>query len=793
MFKNPISEFVFMRTYSRFRKDLKRRETFEEAVDRYINFISGKNKDKIPAKVIRKIKQKILNLEVVPSMRAFWAAGPAAEKDNITMYNCSALVLDNIASFAEMLVILMCGSGVGFRVKKTDVEKLPVIPEKIIKVNEIFKIPDNKYGWGDSIKVLLTSLYSGKDISFDYNELRPEGARLETMGGFSSGPAPLIALHNYIKDVFYNARGRKLTTLEVHDIACEIESIVVVGGVRRSSGISLSDLDDELLAYAKSGNFPIRRYLANNSAIYNEKPDSITFLKEWARLAESGTGERGIFNLGAIKKNAPKRRNKYKIELTNPCVIGETEVLTKEGPKRIDSLVDKEVQVWNGFEWSLVTPKVTGENQEVLTISLSNGKSITCTNYHRFILTTLDIDNSFDNIIEAQDLQEGFILKSYKLPDGNYEYMPVIRSIKKAGIADKVYCFTEPIRGTGMFNGILTKNCGEIQLRKEQFCNLSEIVVREDDDVDSLLDKVETSVWIGAIQSTYTNFPYLNENWKNNCDEERLLGASITGQMDNPKLLTEEVLEALRKKANKVAKKASELLEINMPTAITTVKPSGTASLLLDCSPGIHARYARFYIRRFRISSIDPLCKMLLDQIKEHMSPETGQRKEDWEKAKNMDNASDISSVCTIFDSNKEWSEDLVNTWVVSFPVKAPDTAVVASELTALQQLEWYKKVQTNYCEHSTSCTIYVKPNEWFEVGNWVHNNWDYVNGLSFLPHSEHKYEQAPYEEIAKETYEKMLQNFPKIDYSKLGEYETEDHTIGSKELACSSGVCEIN
>jgi ribonucleoside-triphosphate reductase (thioredoxin) len=625
IFKNTAAEFIYVRTYARWIDELGRRETWEETVDRYVTFLQEERGDKIPPKVLKKIREKILSFEVMPSMRALWAAGTAARQDNLTIYNCSALEVNSIDSFAEALYILMCGTGEGYSVRQSSVDQLSEVPsfqQNTPPTRHI--VEDSRKGWAESVRLLLTALYTGTDIDFDYSLLRPKGAKLVVMGGRSSGPAPLITLHAFIRETLHKASGRKLSTLECSDIMNQIAESVVVGGVRRSSQISLSDLHDEAMRHAKDWPFPPRRYMSNNSAIYEVKPSAIDFLKEWSALASSGTGERGIFNLESLRKNAPTRRDKSLILLTNPC--------------------------------------------------------------------------------------------------------------------------------------------GEIALRNQGLCNLSEVVVRAEDDLDSLLDKVETATWLGSIQSTFTDFSYVNSQWKTNADEERLLGVSLTGQMDNPEMMRPEYLKALKAKAVKVARHASIKLGINMPAAITCVKPSGTVSQLVDSASGIHARFSPYYIRRYRVSSTDPLCHLLRDQgVK--LSPENGQENLPLEE---------------------------VTTFVVSFPSKSPEGAVTKDKLSALEQLEIYKKTQTNWCEHNVSMTVYVKDHEWFDVGNWVYNNWDHITGLSFLPFDGGKYKQAPYEEITKEQYEKMLAKFPHIDYSQLSRYETSDRTEGAKSYSCVGDKCEL-
>ncbi len=622
VFKSAASEFVYLRTYARWLDEKGRRETWEETIDRYVNFLVEERGDKIPTKVIRKIRENILNQEVMPSMRALWAAGDAARKDNTTMYNCSFIPVDSIDSFAECLHILCCGTGVGFSVEKKNVEKLPVIkPMNMSLAAEVFVVPDSKDGWADSIKVLLTRLYDGQDVSFDYSQVRPKGSRLKTMGGRASGPEPLILLHAYVKELFSKAQGRKLTSIEAHDVMNKIAEIVVSGGTRRSSQISLSDLTDEEMRHAKDWPFPLHRSMANNSAVYYEKPSAVEFLKEWASLAASGTGERGISNVGGARLRAPDRRKGELIEGFNPC--------------------------------------------------------------------------------------------------------------------------------------------HEIALRAREFCNLSSVIVRPEDDLDSLLEKVETATWIGAIQSTFTYFPYLSAEWKKNCEEERLLGVSLSGQMDNPKLLTEDCLKALKARAVKVAAKAAKALGINVPVAITCVKPEGTSSQVVFSGSGLHTWYSKYFIRRYRISSYDPLFKMLQFQGFP-MKPENGQ------------------------------TEENANTWVISFPMKAPEGVVTKDKMTAIEQLEWYKKVQLNWCEHNASASIYVKDDEWFDVGNWVYKNWDILNGLSFFPVDGGKYEQAPLEEITKEQFDKLSKAMKAIDYSQLQYFEENDTTEGAKTLACSGNACEL-
>jgi len=621
LFKNEVAEFIYKRTYSRWLEEENRREDWPETIERFISFVISERPD-IPEKTVNKIRKYMMEFAVMPSMRFLWAAGPAAKADNTTIYNCSFAKINSIEAFAECLYILMCGTGFGFSVEQDEISKLPEVPE--IKSGQPVKpilIEDSKKGWADSVKTLMECLYDGQNQYFDYSGIRPEGARLMTMGGRASGPQPLVKLHDFIRETMHNAQGRQLTSLEAHDICNQIAEIVVVGGVRRSSQISLSDLHDKDMRHAKEWPFPIKRAMANNSAIYREKPSAGEFLTEWAALALSGSGERGIFNLEAAQNKAPSRRYAPLIQGTNPC--------------------------------------------------------------------------------------------------------------------------------------------GEIMLRDMEFCNLSEVVVRAEDDLDTLLDKVETATWLGVIQSSFTDFPYLRDTWKKNCDKECLLGVSLTGQMDNPSILSSEALKALKSRVIRISRKASGILGTRMPTATTCVKPSGTVSQLVDSASGVHPRYSQYYIRRYRISANDPLFAMM-KEAGVPCNPENGQTEED------------------------------ANTWVLEFPVKSPDGCITRKDVTALDQLSHYKNLQHNWCEHNASMTVYVRDEEWFEVGNWVFKNWDIINGVSFLPYDGGHYKLAPYEEIDVHTYERLIKDLPRIVYSELAKYEFEDNTQGKQELACSGDKCDI-
>lgn len=630
-FRNPLSEFIYYRTYSRWIDAEGRRETWIETVDRYMNFMRENIGEKLSQKEYSEIREAILNQEIMPSMRLMWAAGPASAKTNVCAYNCSFIAPSKIKDFAEIMYLLMCGTGAGFSVESQNVQKLPIIKRQNGKNKlKTHVIEDSKEGWGDALTTGLKTWFGGKDINFDYSMLRPAGARLKTMGGRSSGPEPLKAMLDFARAKILNRQGKRLTNLDVHDIICKIGEVVVMGGVRRSALISLSDLDDEEMRIAKMGQFYIanpQRAMANNSAVYNEKPKTTIFLEEWLALAKSGSGERGIFNRGGLKTQLPKRR-------------------------------------WKVFE-------------------------------------------------------------------------------KHAG-----------------FSG--TNPCGEIILRSKQFCNLTEVVARENDTESTLLRKMRLATILGTYQSTLTNFKYISKEWQKNCEEERLLGVSITGQWDSPAVRRPEVLKKMRDKAIEVNRDFARRFGINHSACITCVKPSGTVSQLVDSASGMHTRHAKHYIRRIRISATDPLFHMLKDQ-KFPYHPEVGQL------------------------------ESSATTYVLEFPVKAPKGAPCRNDLSAIDQLEYWKTVKENFTEHNPSVTVSVGEDEWIDTANWLYKNWEILGGLSFLPRSEHVYKLSPYEEITEEQYNELIAKIPKIDFSTIVNYEEDDQTAGSHELACVGGVCEID
>ena len=621
--------FIHTSRYARWLEDEGRRESWSDTVDRYMdNLVVPLLDDESGWEPYEQIRDAILSLEVMPSMRALMTAGPALDRDNTAGYNCSYLPVDDPKSFDEAMFILLCGTGVGFSVERQFVSKLPEVPE-LFESDTLVVVKDSKEGWAKALRQVIALLYSGEIPKWDVTRVRPAGAKLKTFGGRASGPAPLVDLFNFVIRTFKEAQGRKLSSIECHDVMCKIGEVVVVGGVRRSAMISLSNLSDDRMRHAKSGSWwenDPQRALANNSVSYTEKPDAVSFMREWMSLVESGSGERGIFNRQASKKQAAK-----------------------------------------------------------------NGRR-----------------------------------------DPNFEFG--------------------------------TNPCSEIILRPYQFCNLTEVVVRASDTVESLERKVRLATILGTIQSTYTKFPYLRKVWQRNTAEERLLGVSLTGIMDNSIMTTsnkelEKTLEHLRGVAVATNAEWADRLGIPVSASITCVKPSGTVSQLVDSASGIHARHSPYYIRTVRGDNKDPLTQFMIDQ--------------------GIPNEPDVMKP----DS----------TTVFSFPMKAPKGAVTTSDLTAIEQLEMWLAYQRNWCEHKPSVTINVKKDEWFEVGAFVYKHFDEMSGVSFLPYNEHTYQQAPYQEVGKSDYEMLLSCMPKaIDWAKLSEYEAEDNTAGSQTLACSGDSCEI-
>ena len=636
-------EFIHLSRYSRWLPDKERRETWTETVSRYFTFFEEHLLElhdfKLPRGVKKELEEAVLSLKVMPSMRCLMTAGEALKRENIAGYNCSYVAVNRPQAFDEILYVLMNGTGVGFSVERQFVSQLPSVAEEFHMTETTVVVPDSKLGWAKSFKEIIGMLYMGQIPRWDMSKVRPSGAPLKTFGGRASGPEPLESLFNFTVSIFKNSAGRKLSSIECHDIVCKIAEIVVVGGVRRSALISLSNVSDDRMRAAKSGqwwdNNP-QRALANNSACYSEKPDIGVFMDEWKSLYDSKSGERGVFNRASAVRQAER-----------------------------------------------------------------NGRR-----------------------------------------DINYEFG--------------------------------TNPCSEIILRDREFCNLSEVVVRVTDSTETLKSKARLAAILGTIQSTLVNFKYVSAGWKKNCEEERLLGVSLTGIMDCPLTngtrgktngsmveldILPQLLDELREVVINTNKEWAKKIGINQSTASTCVKPSGTVSQLTDAASGIHARHNPYYIRTIRGDKKDPLTKMMTDVgfpvEDDHLNPS--------------------------------------HTAVFSFPIKVEKGAVFRTDKTAIEQLELWKVYQEHWCEHKPSVTISVKESEWIEVGAWVYKHFDSMSGVSFLPFSEHTYKQAPYQDCGVQEYKELLKQMPKdVDWSKLSEYESVDMTIGSQELACSAGFCEI-
>ena len=619
-------DFIHISRYARYSDELKRRETWDETVGRYIDYFKKRtnNNKKVPWEEIR---TAILNLEVMPSMRCLMTAGDALDKDQVAGYNCSYIAIDSPKSFDEIMYILMCGTGVGFSVESRYTSKLPEVPDELHETDTTIVFKDSKIGWATGFREWISLLYSGKIAKWDVSKVRPAGARLKSFGGRASGPEPLVDLLKFTLNIFQKAHGRKLTTLECHDIVCKIADIVVCGGVRRSALISLSDLNDDHIRNAKAGNWWLadgQRALANNSAVYEQKPDMETFLTEWVALYKSKSGERGMFSRQASQAAAAK----------------------------------------------------------------------------------------------------------YGRRDPKMDYG--------------------------------TNPCSEIILRPYQFCNLSEVVVRSDDTLESLTRKARIATILGTLQSTLSDFRYINKKWKNNTEEERLLGVSLTGICDHEVLNGKNSaelsgwLKTLRESCVKTNQEFAKVLGVPESAAVTCVKPSGTVSQLVDSASGIHPRYSQYYIRRVRADKKDPLADFMIKN--------GYQAEEDFYGKSN---------------------------WVFSFPMKAPEGAMLTKDVSAIKQLELWQVYQDNWCEHKPSITVFVGEDEWLEVGTWVYKNMSTLSGVSFLPRDTGSYRQAPYEEIDETKYKELLatQNVS-IDWTEF--MEETDTTTSTKELACSAGVCEI-
>jgi len=624
---DQYQQFIHKSRYARWLPEQGRRETWEETVTRYVDFF--KERGQLKGKDYNLLKEAILHLDVMPSMRCMMTAGAALAKDNVAGFNCSYLHIDSPRSFDELMYVLMCGTGVGFSVERNFINKLPIVAEEFHPSDSTIVVSDSKIGWASAFRELISLLYAGKIPKWDMSKIRESGARLKTFGGRASGPEPLDDLFHFCVGIFQKSAGRKLTSLECHDVCCKIADIVVVGGVRRSALISLSNLSDPRMAKAKNGNWwdtEGQRRLANNSVAYTEKPDFESFLAEMQNMYESKAGERGIFSRVAAQK-----------------------------------------------------------------IAARNGRR-------------------------------------------------------------------DPEQDFG------TNPCSEIILRSNQFCNLSEIVVRPEDDLDTLKKKAEVAAIIGTLQATLTDFRYLRNVWKRNTEEEALLGVSMTGIMDHYLLSKgespdlEKWLEQIRDVAVKTNEKWAAKLGINQSAAITCVKPSGTVSQLVDSASGIHPRFSEYYIRRVRSDKKDPLAQFM--------------------QTAGFPVEQDLMSQASL---------------VFSFPVESPQGCTTVKQVGAMEQLKLWKAYQNHWCEHKPSITVYYTDDEFLEVAQWIWDNFDLCSGISLLPYSDHVYQQAPYEDIDAEKYEELLAAMPvSVDWSALEQFEQDDNTTGSQELACVGGACEI-
>jgi len=628
---SDYQSFIFKSRYARWLDKEQRRENWDETVDRYVNFFATKIPEGYREQTKNELREAISNLEVMPSMRALMTAGPALERDNIAGYNCSYIAVDDPRAFDEAMYISMCGCGVGFSVERQFISQMPVVAENFYPTNTIIKVKDSRIGWASSFRELISLLYAGLIPNWDLSAIRSAGTPLKIFGGRASGPGPLDELFKFTVHTFQNAAGRKLNSIECHDLMCKVADVVVSGGVRRSAMISLSNLSDDRMRNAKNGQWwdeNPQRALANNSAAYTEKPDMAIFMKEWMTLYESRSGERGIFNR-----------------------VAATEQVKKTGRRKYE------------------------------------------------------------------EIQFG------------------------------------------------VNPCAEIILRSQGLCNLTEVVIRPEDTFQTVKDKIRLAVIMGTLQSLLTDFRYLRKQWQKNTEEERLLGVSLTGIMDNPLFSNRGKLEplpailmTLRDYAIEVNKEWAGILGINPSAAITTVKPSGTVSQLVNSSPGIHTRWGRYILKAVRNDRKDPVGMFL--------------------KNVGVTNEPDVT---------KPEATD-----VFYFPLESPKTSLTRNELTAIEQLELYKVYRTYWCEHNVSATIQVKEHEWLEVAAWVYKNFNDVCGVSFLPYSNHIYQQAPYKEVSEQEYRSLAEKMPKINWDKLLEFETEDTRTPTGELACVAGVCEL-
>lgn len=750
-----IQELQYVDKYSRFNYRKGRREAWDESVARAVAFLVELSENKLSNKDYTDIMNAMLNMEAFSSMRLFAMAGEAARRCNSVLYNCSYIAIDSVRAFSEILYLSMSGTGVGFSVEKGAVNHLPEIqPQPEIDIKSVWEIDDSQDGWAEAFHIGLTSWFSGSDCVFDYSKIRPIGSVLKTKGGRASGPEPLRKLLDYSRETILNAQGRKLRPIEVHDIVCMIGDCAVSGGSRRSAMISLFDRDDKEMLHAKDYGWwkaHPQRANANNSAVITHDLAYDEVEEIMYTMHNGGGGEPGFY----MRKNAGKmapRRTFYTDPGTNPCFAPDTLVKTKDGNFQIKDLIGKAVEVWNGEEWILVDNwRITNNDQPGVEIELNNGKKITVTSYHSMILAN-------GKRKKAENVRVGDILKP---TDPNNNLTKVVKTTYRF-LAGDVYCCTEPTRHEiSLACGVQVGQCGEIDLNSHQFCNLSQAIVRATDTPETLKEKVRVATIIGTIQSMATHFRYISDDWKQHTEKDRLLGVDLTGQLDHPELITPELLDELRKYAIEVNRQYADKLGITPSVAITCNKPSGNSSVLFSCAPGIHSQWSDYYIRRMRINANSPV-RYALENSGFKLLPENGQ---------------EYSTATTL---------------VAEFPMKAPDGAVTNGSRGAIEQCEWWKMNKIHWTEHNPSNTITYTADELDDLVWWVYDNQDIIGGMSFLEKDNHYYPLAPLEKINKETYERMVEELPDIDFNYLTELETEDYTTVASEVACIGGACLI-
>jgi len=870
---NAYQNFIHISRYARWNESEGRRETWVETIDRYMqymrDYLKENNNYEIPQEQYDKVRAGIINMDVLPSMRALMTAGPAMQSTNVAAYNCSFIPVDSIVAWDEAMFILMCGTGVGFSVESQYVNKLPVVPKLDASLAIKIVVPDSREGWAASLRELVQYLYIGHIPCFDFSQVRPAGVRLKTFGGRASGPGPLQRLFDFVIATFKRAQGRKLKPVEAHDIMCKIGEVVIAGSVRRSALISLSDLSDQEMAESKMGTFwetNAERSMANNSAVYDTTPSREDFDREWDILVRSGSGERGIFNREASKKIAAKYgRRSYEIDYgTNPSLVAGTRVYTTQGIMEIQELQDRDFYVRNyDGSVSLAACWLSSESAPIYRIQLAGGHYYEGTKEHKWPLTSGEtkrtdelkpgdkiVINKYDKLYEGwkQNYRKGQEVANYilgladlaeseikefgcrenRLPyavwekdfsddfrhgildnlfDGNesidlheqlakdvcellgffgvqtakrwvsehyvivtkldstdgLEVMKVLEADRHAPVwdvtvFDEKHCF--------QIAHSLTGNCGEILLRPYQFCNLTSVPVKGDETLQELQAKVELATIIGTWQSCITNFGYINNKWKENTEEERLLGVSLSGIFGhaalNGRLGLEETanwLDVLRNTARVQNQELAAEIGIPASAAITCIKPEGNSSQLTGTSSGIHPWHSKYYIRTVRADRKDPLGQFLKD-----------------------------SGVPCEPDLMKPDVSD-----VFSFPIAAPHDAITREDITEIEHLNLWLVYQRHWCEHKPSITINVRADQWDNVGDWVYEHFDEVSGISFLPSAGHVYQQAPYQEITEDEYNELVRQSPSIHWQMLALYEQDDSNIvNGKELSCSAGVCEV-